>query len=300
MIMVNKDTMKADYVCDECLSENEFPDLSLEETEDLLAQYESIAVQMEELIPHMRETEKNIPPELAAFAMTPTKGYKMALDAVRKLKMRRMELICDTPQADFLEKELKKAIEEEDFEKADILNKQLEELKDKDKKKDKKQQESTKEEEINNYISKLSKKLQQGDDLTRIPLIEETGILFEKIERFIVSETPDLTTIKKVIENLDGYDIPEIEAAKTQLAAAKEASDNEQIRHLQTKIEVFETIKFSAITAAIKKATRKSIDRYDKTDKKNLEELLEKRQQKITDKLVPLKDLMLDDLKRKK
>ena len=218
VIMVNSDTRKTDYVCDECTSENEFKDLSLKETEDLLAQYESLAKKFEGIFPYTAEMEKNLPPEVAAFAMTPTKVYKMTLDSIQKLKMRRMKLICQTPQDDFLEKELKKAIEEEDFEKADILKKQLSQLKEKDKDKteDKKQkqQANSNEDIIYTFFSKLTNKLEFKDNMISVPLIEEIEILSDQIKAFFFFFSPDVNTIKKVIELLDIYDILEIKSSQ--------------------------------------------------------------------------------------
>ncbi len=124
-MMVNLKTQETDYICSDCLASNNYEKTSLEEVKLLLEIYNELLKSLEDLLRNPDVYGMKVPKGLEALAMTPKKIYEMSLKEVTTLKMRKLELESQMPQKDFLERDLAKAIEKEDYERAIVIREQL-------------------------------------------------------------------------------------------------------------------------------------------------------------------------------
>jgi len=128
-IFLNAETKKCDYVCQECQSGNEFSTCSLGEINKNIKQLESMLKDMEDTFNDPDIWDMKVPEELEPFAFYPKKIYKIALNQLSQLKFRKLEITSKTPRKKLLEAELQTAIEQENFEKAALLKKEIEKQK---------------------------------------------------------------------------------------------------------------------------------------------------------------------------
>lgn len=127
-IFVNAATMKTDYICSKCQASGMAKSIqSLEEIEELIADYEEISARLEDIIRQHPEMP-NVPKGLAAFAHTPMTSYRDVQTGLAELKYRRMELLAAKDGEYRIQYDLKKALATEDYEKAAALQLELEKL----------------------------------------------------------------------------------------------------------------------------------------------------------------------------
>ena len=100
---------------------------TLDDLDKELKEYEKLEKMYAELIQSSPEMP-DVPEELSAFAMTPLTAYRGIQATIAHLKTQKMELITQTGSKERLEYELKKSLEEEDFEKAAEIKVQLDSL----------------------------------------------------------------------------------------------------------------------------------------------------------------------------
>jgi protein-arginine kinase activator protein McsA len=100
---------------------------SLKELDNELKEYEKLEKMYAELIQSSPEMP-DVPDALSAYAMTPLSAYRGIQATIAHLKTQRMELMTKTGSKERLEYELKKSLEQEDFEKAAEIKNQLDSL----------------------------------------------------------------------------------------------------------------------------------------------------------------------------
>ncbi len=116
-------------VCQACQLKESLRDFkSLEDLEMFEARYLSLEKSTKEIIQAMPEALQ-APKGLEGLALTPMSVFKHIQEVLAEIKVRRMELLTDEDSEFRLNYLLKKAIEEEDFEQADKLQRQLDDLK---------------------------------------------------------------------------------------------------------------------------------------------------------------------------
>ena len=115
---VNAATFKATYICAKCQAEEMAKHIEdPAEIDELIEEYEEMAKKIESIIQRRPEMPE-VPPALAAFAMTPLSLYQGIKLSIAELKIRRMELMTAVDSDERLAYELKKSIEAENYEKA--------------------------------------------------------------------------------------------------------------------------------------------------------------------------------------
>jgi protein-arginine kinase activator protein McsA len=121
-MFANISTGEKGALCSICMRKD--GNRSLEELDEELNEYEKIEKSLEEIIQNSPKMP-DIPDELASFAYTPLTAYRSVQAAIAHLKTQRMELMTKTGSKERLEYELKKSLEQEDFEKAAEIKNQL-------------------------------------------------------------------------------------------------------------------------------------------------------------------------------
>lgn len=122
-IFHNPDTGKTDQICQSCMITMQSQSIKdLDEADRMLAEYEELSQRMESLI---QSTPPEHMPEPMPGAFTPMSMFKGIQAAIADLKSRRMELLTQEGGEFRLRYELKKALAEEDYEKAEELRKKL-------------------------------------------------------------------------------------------------------------------------------------------------------------------------------
>ena len=122
-IFHNQDTGKSDKICASCMAVMESQQVKdLEEADRMLEEYQELSKSLESLIQKSPQIDgaESIP-----GAFTPLSMFKGIQTAIAELKSRRMELLTKEDGAFRLRYELKRAIEEEDYEKAEEIRKKL-------------------------------------------------------------------------------------------------------------------------------------------------------------------------------
>ncbi len=127
-IMINADTHKTDYVCFACMGRDNYKSMPLDEVDKSLESFEKILSQFEGFLRDPDVLNMEVPEGLEALAWTPKKAYKMAMDEINMLKMRKIEIESQMPPGELLKKQLMEAIGKEDFEKAATIKDQMNKL----------------------------------------------------------------------------------------------------------------------------------------------------------------------------
>lgn len=124
-VYINAKTLKTDYICTNCQVSMQIGKKSeLTELDDMISQYEALAKRYESLI----STSSDLPEANDVFSYTPLTMYKSIQSALALIKTYRIELIARSETKARLEYELKKSVEEEDFERSSEIRKRLDEL----------------------------------------------------------------------------------------------------------------------------------------------------------------------------
>lgn len=122
---VNAANFKATYVCVRCQASNMVQDINdPKEIDTLLDEYREMSERMESVIEKHPEMPQ-LPPILAALAMTPISVYEGVQFVMAELKVRRMELMTQTDSKERLKYELEKALQAEDYERAALIRDKL-------------------------------------------------------------------------------------------------------------------------------------------------------------------------------
>lgn len=124
-------TKDTTFICSSCAAEKSANSIhDLEHLEETIAMMEDMVEKFEELI---RETPKQpkIPEALEGIAFTPLAAYKMAQGMLSMLKVTKLELLTEVGSEAWLEYELRRAVEKEDFEKSARLRDELQAIKNK-------------------------------------------------------------------------------------------------------------------------------------------------------------------------
>lgn len=124
-MFANLATGEKGALCTICLRSDK--SRSIDEIDRELAEYEKLEIMYTDLIKGMPEMP-DIPAGLESYAMTPLSAYKSIQAMIAHLKTERMELITQAGSKERLEYELKKSLENEDFEKAAEIKGRLETL----------------------------------------------------------------------------------------------------------------------------------------------------------------------------
>jgi protein-arginine kinase activator protein McsA len=121
IIMLSMSTMKPSYICSKCQArESNSRQNSVEELDQRIKEFEELSLKYEKLIEQMPEMP-SIPKGLESFAMTPLTQYKGIQYQLAEAKARRLELLTEKDSATRLEYELKKSLEEEDYERSALI-----------------------------------------------------------------------------------------------------------------------------------------------------------------------------------
>ncbi|MFN0035523.1 MAG: hypothetical protein ACKVUS_10675 [Saprospiraceae bacterium] len=122
---INAATGQASYICSKCQAAQAASEVSTpEELDEMISEYEELAEKAERIIKAQPEMPE-IPQGLASLAFTPLSLYEGIQSALAELKTRRMELITRASSEERLKYELKKALEEEDYEKSARIRDEL-------------------------------------------------------------------------------------------------------------------------------------------------------------------------------
>ncbi|HHS95709.1 MAG TPA: hypothetical protein ENJ45_03900 [Phaeodactylibacter sp.] len=112
-------------VCQSCMAASDLGDEpNLDEIDEMLEAYRELEKKIEDFIEEHPEPIK-VPEELKPFAFTPISMYKSLQAVVADLKIKRIDLITKEDSKARLEYSLKKALQDEDFEKAERLKDKL-------------------------------------------------------------------------------------------------------------------------------------------------------------------------------
>jgi protein-arginine kinase activator protein McsA len=118
IIKLDMSTMTPSYICGKCMAkESNSQQNSLEDIDRQINEYEKLSLKYEELIQKM-PLMPEIPKGLESFAMTPLTQYKSLQYHLAEAKARRLQLLTEKDSDARLEYELKKSLEEEDYEKS--------------------------------------------------------------------------------------------------------------------------------------------------------------------------------------
>lgn len=124
---VNASSMKASFICARCQAEASAKHITdWQELDRIIGEFEGLAASIEQMIklhPEMPE----VPEALASLAFTPLSMYQDLQTSLAVYKIRRMELMTLADSDERLEYELKKAIEEENYERSAEIRDQLKE-----------------------------------------------------------------------------------------------------------------------------------------------------------------------------
>lgn len=122
-IFHNAETGKTDEICQSCLAVMESQKIKdLAEADRMLQEYEELSQSLESLLKMNPKTDG---PASVPGAFTPMSMFKGLQTAIAELKSRRMELLTQEDGEFRLRYELKRAVEAEDFEKAEEIRKKL-------------------------------------------------------------------------------------------------------------------------------------------------------------------------------
>ena len=133
-MFANASTGESYSLCINCMSSrtaNYVDDLG--ELDELISQHEEMITGLESIIKERGKME--ISPEIEEFGFTPMSTYKMAQLTLASLKAKRLELLSNDKNEGRLQYELDKKIDEENYEEARAIQKELDELKTNPKKK---------------------------------------------------------------------------------------------------------------------------------------------------------------------
>lgn len=118
LTMFNLSKMESSVVCGKCRAkEAALHFTKLKKVDKEIAEYEKLAGMYEELIAKMPEMPQ-VSEGLEGFAMTPLTAYSEIQDFLAAFKSRRMELLTQEGSETRLKYELKKSIEQENYERS--------------------------------------------------------------------------------------------------------------------------------------------------------------------------------------
>ena len=120
---INAETNETQDICMNCMSKHSIKQTkSVEEIDKVIKEYKKLISDLEELIKKMPE-KMDLPEGLEAHAFTPRKLYSSLQKALAELKIQRLEKLTEAGSKVTFEYDLKKAVEEEDYEKAAEIKK---------------------------------------------------------------------------------------------------------------------------------------------------------------------------------
>lgn len=125
---VSAETNKAEMICPLCMEPEQTgksPMEALLYLDDNIRMLEESNKQLEELSAFEGPSMKNIPKEMAAFALTPTSMYKAAQVVIASLKSRRLDLLATLPGEQRLQYELERALAQQNYERSAVLRDEL-------------------------------------------------------------------------------------------------------------------------------------------------------------------------------
>ncbi len=128
MPFVNMDSGESELVCDYCMAVMYSDCDDLDELDQQIVEYQDIYKKIEHISKTVKIDDSELDPESAVFAYTPQRGLHSCQLMITELMKTREKLLKDMPESKRLKYELKQAVNDQNFERAESIKKKLADL----------------------------------------------------------------------------------------------------------------------------------------------------------------------------